>query len=77
MFVIAQIGLSVQNRRDGVVVRESASHSVDLGFFPFVESNQKTSKNDIHSFSAWRSAFRAGCEEQTGKFTCCILGQGT
>ena len=30
------------NRRDGVVVRASASQSVDLGFNPLVESYRKT-----------------------------------
>ena len=64
-------------RRDGVVVRASASQSVDLGFIPLVESYQKTLKNVIHSFPAWRSAFRGGCGEQAGKFACCVLGQGT
>ena len=44
------------NRRDGVVVRASASQSVDLGFISLVESYQKTLKNGIHSFPAWRSA---------------------
>ena len=44
-------------RRDGVVVRASASQSVDLGFIPLVESYQKTLKNGIYSFPAWRSAF--------------------
>ena len=43
------------NRRDGVVVRESASQSVDLGFISLVESYQKTLKNGIHSFPARRS----------------------
>ena len=64
-------------RRDGVVVRASASQSVDLGFIPLVESYQKTLKNGIYSFPAWRSAFRGGCGEQAGKFACCVLGQGT
>ena len=32
------------DRRDGVVVRASASQSVDLGFIPLVESYQKTLK---------------------------------
>ena len=41
------------------------------------ESYQKTLKNGIHSFPAWRSAFRGGCGEQAGKFDCCVLGQGT
>ena len=63
-------------RRDSVVVRASASHLVDLGLNPLVELNQKTLKNDIHSFPAWRSAFREGCGEQAGKFAC-VLGQGT
>ena len=64
-------------RRDGLVVRASASQSVDLGFIPLVESYQKTLKNGIHSFPAWRSAFMGGCGEQAGKFACCVLGQGT
>ena len=64
-------------RRDGVVVRAPASQSVDLGFIPLVESYQKTSKNGIRSFPAWRSAFKEGCGEQAGKFACCVLGQGT
>ena len=65
------------NRRDGVVVRASASQSVDLEFIPSVESYQKTLKNGIRSFPAWRSAFMGGCGEQTDKFACCVLGQGT
>ena len=32
------------NRRDGIVVRASASQSVDLGFIPLVESYQKSLK---------------------------------
>ena len=39
------------------MVRASASQSVDLGFIPLVESYQKTLKNGIRSFPAWRSAF--------------------
>ena len=62
---------------NGVVVRASASQSVDQGFIHLVESYQKTLKNGIHSFPAWRSAFRGGCGEQAGKFACCVLGQGT
>ena len=65
------------NRRDGVVVRASASQSVDLGFIPHVESYQKTLKKGIYSFPVWRSAFMGGCGEQAGKFACCVLGQGT
>ena len=40
------------------MVRASALQSVDLGFIPLVESYQKTLKNGIRSFPAWRSAFR-------------------
>ena len=61
----------------GVVVRASASQSVDLGFIPLVESYQKTLKNGIYSFPAWRSAVMGGCGEQAGKFACCVFGQGT
>ena len=59
------------------MVRASTSQSVDLGFIPLVESYQKIFKNGIHSFSAWRSAFKGDSGEQAGKFACCILGQGT
>ena len=65
------------NQRDSVVVRASASQSVDLGFIPLAESYRKTLKNGIHSFPAWRSAFSGGCREQAGKFACCVLGQDT
>ena len=64
-------------RRVGVVVRASTSQSVDLGFIPLVESYQKTLKNGIHSFPAWRSAFSGGCKEQACKFASCVLGQDT
>ena len=40
------------------MVRASASQSVDLGYIPLVESYRKTLKNGIHSFPAWRSAFK-------------------
>ena len=60
-------------RRDSVVVRASTSQSVDLGLIPLVESYQKTLKNAILSFPAWRSAFRKGCEEQAGKFASLFL----
>ena len=59
------------------MVRASASQLVDLGFISLVESYRKALKNGIHSFPAWRSAFKGGCGEQAGKFACCVLGQGT
>ena len=65
------------NWRDSVVIRATASQSVDLGFIPLVESYQKTLKNGIYNFPAWRSAFMGGCEEQSVKFACCVLGQST
>ena len=65
------------DRRDSVVVRASASQSVDQGFIPLIESYQKTLKNGIHSFPAWCSALRGGCGEQAGKFAGCVFGQGT
>ena len=58
MLKLISVLISTRNRRDGVVVRASASHSVDLGFISQVESYQKTLKNGIHSFPAWRSAHR-------------------
>ena len=68
---------NLDNEIDGVVVRASASQSVDLSLIPLVESYQKTLNNGIRSFPAWRLAFRGGCGEQAGKFACCVLGQGT
>ena len=53
-----------QYRCDGVVVRASASQSVDLGFISQVESYQKTLKNGIHSFPVWRSANRDSVENK-------------
>ena len=38
------IAHSTRNDGDGVVVRASASRSVDRGFIPLVESNRKTLK---------------------------------
>ena len=48
--------------RDGVIVRASASQSVDLRFISQVESKQKTLQNDIHRFPAWSSANRDSVE---------------
>ena len=61
--------------RDGVVVRASASQSVDLGFIPLVESYHKTLKNGIHSFPACCSAFMGDCGEQAGKSFVVSLGK--
>ena len=44
------------HRRDGAVVRASASQAVNLEFIPLVVSYQKTLKNGIQSFPAGRSA---------------------
>ena len=63
--------------RDGVEVTGSALQTVDVGFILLVKSYQKTLKNGIYSFPAWRSAFRGSCGEQADKFACCVLGQGT
>ena len=63
------------NRRDGVVVRASASQSVDLEFILLVESYQQALKNGIYSFPAWHSPFMGGCGEQAGNFACCVVGQ--
>ena len=41
---------------DGIVVRVPALQFVNLGFISLVESYQKTLKNGIHSFPAWRSS---------------------
>ena len=63
------------NRRDGVVDRASASQSVDLGFIPQVESYQKTLKNGIHSFPAWRSSRRDSVENKRESLLVVSLGK--
>ena len=74
--LLGTLSISVREyKHDGVVVGASASQSVDLGSIPLVESYQKTLINCIHSFPAWRSAFKGGCGEQAGKFAYCILGK--
>ena len=50
------IYIFVLNRRDGVVVRASASLSIDIGFISPGRVISKTFKNGIHSFPAWRLA---------------------
>ena len=60
---------------DGAVVRASASKSVDLGFISQIESCQKTLKNGIYNFPAWRLAQKGKCGEQAGKLGCCVLGE--
>ena len=50
--------------KDGVVVRASALHSVDLEFISQIESYQNTLKNGIHGFPAWRSANRDSVENK-------------
>ena len=60
---------------NGVVVRASASQSVDLGFISQVESHQKTLKNGIHSFPAWRSAHKDSVENKPASFLVVSLGK--
>ena len=63
------------NRCDGVVVRTFASQSIDLGFIPQVESCQKTLKNGIHSFPAWRSARRDSVKNKSASLLVVSLGK--
>ena len=63
------------NRCDGVVVRAFASQSVDLGFIPLVESYQKTLKNGIRSFPAWRSALWDSVENKPASSLVVSLGK--
>ena len=59
----------------GVVVKASASQSVDLGFISLVESYQKTLKNGIYSFPAWRSTFREVVENKPASSLVVSLGK--
>ena len=58
-----------------MVVRASAAQPVDLGFISQVESYQKTLKNGIHSFPAWRSAHRDSGENKTASLLVVFLGK--
>ena len=67
--------MSKKYRRDGVVARASASQSADLGVISQVESYQKTLKNGIHSFPAWRSANRDSVKNKTASLLVLSLGK--
>ena len=55
MFILVVYnGQQIHNRCEGVMVRTSASQSVDPGFISLVESCQKTLKHGIYSFPALR-----------------------
>ena len=71
------IEIAMKYRRDGVVVRASASQLVDLGFNPLVDSYQKTYQTKTIVFQLLCLAFRVSCGEQAGKFACFVLGQDT
>ena len=58
-----------------MVVRASASQSVDLEFISQVESYQKTLKDGIHSFPAWRSAHRNSVENKPASLLVVSLGK--
>ena len=58
-----------------MVVRASASQSVDLGFNPQVESYQKTLKNGTYCFPAWRSANRDSVENKLASLLVLSLGK--
>ena len=57
------------------MVRLSGSQSADLGFIPQVDSYQKTFKNGIHSFPAWRSAHRDSEENKLASLAVVSLGK--
>ena len=67
--------LPIGYRRDGVMVRASASQSVDLGSISQVESYRKTLKNRIHSFPARRSARRNSVENNPESLFVVSLGK--
>ena len=57
------------------MVRALASQSVSLGFISKVKSHQKTFKNGIHSFPAWRSANRDSVENKPASLLVVSLGK--
>ena len=64
------------NRRDGVVVRASASQSVDLGFISQVESHQKTFKKMVFTASLLGARhIRDSVENKPASFLVVSLGK--
>ena len=57
------------------MVRATASQSVDVGFNPQVVSYQKTLKNGIHGFPAWRSARTDSVENKQASLLVVSLGK--
>ena len=66
---------SASYRREDVVVRASASQSVDLGFIFQIKSYHKTSKNGIRGFPAWRSVLRDSVENKPASLLVASLGK--
>ena len=60
-----------RNRRDGVVVRASASQSVDLGFIPQVELYQKTLKM-VFTTSLLGAQHKKGIVWRTSRQACLL-----
>ena len=67
--------LQPELRRNGVVVRVSASQSVDLRFILQVDLYQKTLKNGICSFPACCSAHRDSVENKPARLLVVSLGK--
>ena len=57
------------------MIKASVSQSVDLGFTPLVDSYQKTLKNGIHSFPAWRLAHSVSVENKPASLLVVSLGK--
>ena len=74
-FVPYRTSQVAKNRRNGIVARTSALQLVDLGFISQVESYQKTLKNGIHNFTAWRSANRDTVENKPASLLVVSLGK--
>ena len=72
---LRQVILFKYNWCDVVVVRASASQSVDLGYIPQVKSCQKTLKSGNRSFPAWLSAHRDSLENKPASLFVVSLGK--
>ena len=76
-FTITQTRVKIRLPHDGVVVREAASQSVDLGLISQVESYQKTSKK-VFTASLLGAQHKKGIMWRTSRKACWLCpGQGT
>ena len=74
--LLMRISPCAVHRRDGAVVRASASQSVNLTLISLAKSDQRTLDNSIQSLAVWRPAHkRKSVEEKPVNSLAAFLGK--